>query len=594
MRGVFAARGEGAPRTRGPHALQMGRLLLVKAPYERLYRARSCYCVVRCNCWSCLRVLRLLRVVLSKYSCRFLQCRNVMFARFAVFHFVLLFFAFCLCFNPTKAYADTYIGGPYKNVNDAGLSYLGYDYDALETEFEHTALNELVATPDKYPDYTFWVDSFYEQFDPLNLNPGYYWSKYDGMQFVDLTDRARADVVNAVKAAEQYNTSGDYHLISLKDWAPHEHTGALDMDYVAVPNAIYSVLSDYAKSNNQDILVRIGSNYKYVILTVNPDDVTFYESALGRDYVVGWNRSFNTSLTESVYTASEISTLNGKKCLIARNIAPRVLTASAVIDGTYPTYAYGWDYPSMGPVLPDEPDEPQLPVTLPDEPTPPSLPEPDLPDEPVVPDNPDLSDLLAALDEHCQHIQLAIYNGLSDYYDSITDYYEDVVKWLADTYKYYDNELDKRFQVLFNFLRSTNQYLKNIDDNVAEILDKLDDLSEQIGLGDIPDSYDNNNVATDGSTALSNAYNSIRNKFPFSVIDNLLTLVTSLKHDAVAPVINIPVGNPFGDEPYMVEMDFSDWSDLAAIVRTGEIIAAYLGMSKSAIKMWTGGEGEAA
>lgn len=152
---------------------------------------------------------------------------------------------------------------------------------------------------------------------------------------------------------------GDYHLISLKDWAPHEHTGALDIDYVAVPNDVYTVLSNFAKNFNQDILARVGSNYGYVVMTVNPDNATFNESALGRSYVLSWNNGFQTCLTESGYTTSDISVLNGKKCLLAKNIIPRELYFGAVVDGFYPVYAYGWDSWPESPSTP-EPESPTI------------------------------------------------------------------------------------------------------------------------------------------------------------------------------------------------------------------------------------------
>lgn len=268
----------------------------------------------------------------------------------------------------------------------------------------------------------------------------------------DLVDSAKRDLQTVLDGGSLGGggsmDEGDYHLISLKDWAPHEHVGRLDVDYVAVPNDLYTQLSDYAKSHSQDVLARIGGGnvsgndwndlQSFIVMTVNPDDVSFNETALGRPYVCGWIRGFNTRLLENRYRIDNVVTLGGKKCVVVSG-STRDTYFPAVIDGLYPIYAYGWDYASMGPTIPPSnwPDTPEVPApTVPEVPEPS---EPDMPSQPVQPSAPALPDfpsnviapgttyetfdiqaILDAMDEHCRHLQSAIYQGFADYFDTYT------------------------------------------------------------------------------------------------------------------------------------------------------------------------------
>ena len=245
------------------------------------------------------------------------------------------------------------------------------------------------------------------------------------------------------------------------------------------------------------------------------------------------------------------------------------------------------------PVLPPNnwPENPTVtPTPLPEPPSdnpvyPPQVTEPDV----TVPQTPDLSDILDALNEHCIHLQNAIYNGFDDYYTTITDYYDDVVAWLQEWLEYYDGVLDDVFGDITAYQRTANLWLNQIYNKLDDIDDKLEGLGEKITENDIPSSYDSSNVATDGSNVLASAYNGIRNKFPFSLLDSLATFAGSLVHTPVAPHFDMPVGNPLGNhEPYTVEIDLSAYSDWASIIRTGEIVLVYIALARRAAVMWTG------
>ena len=138
---------------------------------------------------------------------------------------------------------------------------------------------------------------------------------------------------------------------------------------------------------------------------------------------------------------------------------------------------------------------------------------------------PDLQGILDAMDEHCQHLQRAIYNGFAGYFESMKEfeegmythyvtYFHDVTEWLDDWLKRWDDMFNDYFDTDKVYSRSSNNYLYQIMQTVKGISDKLDNMGRVITADDIPNGYDNTVNATSGSGTLKSAYNSLRTKFP--------------------------------------------------------------------------------
>ena len=235
--------------------------------------------------------------------------------------------------------------------------------------------------------------------------------------------------------------SGDYTLIPLQDWEPHEHTGLYDVDYAAIRTDIYESLESYANANGQSILVRIGRSSvtgqaRAMAITAPKSSVAFYDTYSNRTYVNYWLNPFTTHISDSNYTVSEILTLDGKRC--ARiNATIKSSNYPKTVDGFYPVKAYAWNDETTTVIPPTQwPDDP-----TPTVPEPPSVDPPTTPTEPTTPTNPtpptyppevnypdvtytdaDISAVLDAMNEHCEHITSAVYNAGASLYSSLSSY----------------------------------------------------------------------------------------------------------------------------------------------------------------------------
>lgn len=95
-----------------------------------------------------------------------------------------------------------------------------------------------------------------------------------------------------------------------------------------------------------------------------------------------------------------------------------------------------------------------------------------------------------------------------------------------------------------------------------------------------------------GVDALKDALARLMGKFPFSTINNLVLILTALVRPAVAPVFDLPMPNPSDwSSPYMVHVDLSDWSQVAAMMRVGILLWAIGRVSRRTVNLWTHEEG---
>ena len=95
-----------------------------------------------------------------------------------------------------------------------------------------------------------------------------------------------------------------------------------------------------------------------------------------------------------------------------------------------------------------------------------------------------------------------------------------------------------------------------------------------------------------GVDALKDALARLMGKFPFSTINNLVLILTALVRPAVAPVFDLPMPNPSDwSSPYMVHVDLSDWSQVAAMMRVGILLWAIGRVSRRTVNLWTREEG---
>lgn len=95
-----------------------------------------------------------------------------------------------------------------------------------------------------------------------------------------------------------------------------------------------------------------------------------------------------------------------------------------------------------------------------------------------------------------------------------------------------------------------------------------------------------------GVDALKDALNRLMGKFPFSTINNLVLILTALVRPAVAPAFDLPMPNPSDwSSPYMVHVDLSEWSQVAAMMRVGILLWAIGRVSRRTVNLWTSEEG---
>lgn len=500
---------------------------------KTLYRGNALRGVEHCRNWSHLRVLGLLRLVFREYLCSFFQRGQIRPAGLAVLHvaaFLLVLLG--LAINPTTARADTYIGGPFANENEAALTNLGYDYDALETESEHTALNELVEYGNaRYPDYVTWISTFYVEL----LDVRYYWSKADGFQYADLRDKAKADVELAIENASSYTgggsggVTGDYYNFDV--YVPYStkgtyaraarlvgddgkvYSGFVNSDgtpatdallpnhiLVKVPSAQVDALVSRAggQANDDGLCFRLSAytssstdtqlelyydksglrdKFKVSSSTLSASGVSYeyYARVDTSSWPVGYYQRCSNALNSvQSPTTNRGYTFDGSTLVINGTLAWQYISSSFSMD----TYAAGNQYGTgfvaiAGPLNPSDSPSDWPEITTPTIPEQPELHEPTT--APTYPQQvtyveptyveADISAILDALNEHCVHLQDAIYTGLSNLYSSLAGYVSgemyllrsemyDELSWIYDGLDSHDRHTQFGFERVLAILRN--------------------------------------------------------------------------------------------------------------------------------------------
>ena len=270
--------------------------------------------------------------------------------------------------------------------------------------------------------------------------------------------------------------------------------------------------------------------------------------------------------------------------------------------------------PSNWPTAPDEPapTAPEVPTpTEPDLPTQPSTPTaPSLPDFPsyvIAPGTTyetfDIQAILDAMDEHCQHIQSAVYQGFSDYFDTFTPWLRDEFSTLRTFLREEDDWIVESISDEFMELRS---YLKELAEWLADQMDftitggDYDDstvvswlkkIYYKLGgasvntkpvdpVGDPDGSWDWLNQLIEGilsalaggaanlAGSLGDLFQGINDKFPFSIPWDIVAIVALLDAPPVTPEAVIEYDVFGAHVRYDIDLHFFD--EQAAVIRAME------------------------
>lgn len=261
---------------------------------------------------------------------------------------------------------------------------------------------------------------------------------------------------------------------------------------------------------------------------------------------------------------------------------------------------------------PTTPTAPEVPTPEPTTPTP----EPTTPTSPTIPiyapqvtypdvtyDTPDLSAVLDALNEHCQHLQSAIYQGFSDYFDTFTPWLRDEFSTLRTFMREEDDWIVESISDEFMELRS---YLKELAEWLADQMDftisggDYDDstvvswlkkIYYKLGgasvntkpvdpVGDPDGTWDWLNQLIEGIlSALANGaanlagslgelFQGIKDKFPFSIPWDIVAIVALLDAAPVTPEFVIEYDVFGAHVRYDIDLHFFD--EQAAVIRAME------------------------
>ena len=270
--------------------------------------------------------------------------------------------------------------------------------------------------------------------------------------------------------------------------------------------------------------------------------------------------------------------------------------------------------PAPAPTVPEvpEPSEPDLP-TQPSTPTAPSL--PDYPSYVIAPgttyDTFDIQAILDAMDEHCQHIQSAVYQGFSDYFDTFTPWLRDEFSTLRTFLREEDDWVVESISDEFMELRS---YLKELAEWLADQMDftitggDYDDSTVvswlkkiyfKLGgssvntkpvdpVGDPDGSWDWLNQLIEGilsalaggaanlAGSLGDLFQGIKDKFPFSIPWDIVAIVALLDAPPVTPAAVIEYDVFGAHVRYDIDLHFFD--EQASVIRAMEdvIFCAFL------------------
>lgn len=253
-----------------------------------------------------------------------------------------------------------------------------------------------------------------------------------------------------------------------------------------------------------------------------------------------------------------------------------------------------WPEPTDEPTTPDPPEvhEPTEKPVYP--------PETNYPDVTYV--TADLSAVLDAMNEHCEHIQHAIYDAVSGLYDNITDYLgqeyyllrselHENIGWLYDELDEIDRWRRYNMERVIMAIQSLDMSptvevegggdTSTIEQQLEDIKGKLDALL----LAATIDAAANVAQAIMGLItglltmfgnvlgALKDAMGELSSVFPFSLPWDLAAIAALFAADPVTPVFDLTVP-AFGQvsQPTAIHVDLHDWDGVAAVVRSGELV----------------------
>lgn len=239
---------------------------------------------------------------------------------------------------------------------------------------------------------------------------------------------------------------------------------------------------------------------------------------------------------------------------------------------------------------PDPPSDPTpTPPTVPDPPTDTPITQPTPPTDPTPPTYPittiyegdtymvaDIAAVLDAMDEHCQHLQQAIYNAANDLYDSLSGYLQDEFQAtrqeIRDDFGWLGSCIHDEFEGLIDYLKELFEWLAEQfdfsftgdtynDSTVVSWLKRIylklgggevntrptDPVADPKGIGKWLQDLWNNflidlvAIGSNGLGAVAEELQKLTTKFPFSIPWDIAALLALLSASPVAPVVDVPM-----------------------------------------------------
>ena len=202
----------------------------------------------------------------------------------------------------------------------------------------------------------------------------------------------------------------------------------------------------------------------------------------------------------------------------------------------------------------------------------------------------DLQGILDALDEHCQHLQRAIYNGFAGFFESLKEfeeslytqlvtYYHDVTEWLQDWFELLQSDIDKIDidisainRYLYRILREMGggggaTDVTGIESQLDTIISRLDALLVVEGvdaaldlahflldlLGELLDTI------SSVVSGVTDAFGDLTEVFPFSIPWDIAAIAALFAAEPVTPAFDIPFPAIAGGEGTLIHVDLSDF-----------------------------------
>lgn len=210
----------------------------------------------------------------------------------------------------------------------------------------------------------------------------------------------------------------------------------------------------------------------------------------------------------------------------------------------------------------------------------------------------DLQGVIDALDEHCQHLQNAMYSNFQGFYDDITDFIWQVVQWLGSNINDMLNDLCDYLHDLFEWLAEQFDFSVSgsgyNDNTVVSWLRKIyarlgggtntrptDPVADPFDFGEWLAQLFGNFVAwlfglgSEAVSGLVEDFETLITKFPFSIPWDLGAMLALLVTAPVTPVFEFPCYTFAGGTISQVgtyRIDMSAWDDVMNTVRPMEVM----------------------